>query len=105
MRTKKYAHKVTTNDALVIAESLDEAGQKINDSFTARRYKEVGPKVQMTPEEALTAAEASLNKAKEALAKAQALVDKRQALFDAAKEAYFAFETTSSEENENSDLM
>lgn len=100
--TKKYAHKVTTNSALVIAESLDEAGQKINDSFTTRRYKEVEPKVQMTPEEAFTAAEASLNKAKEALAKAQALVDKRQALFDAAKEAY---EATLSNENENSDLM
>ena len=100
--TKKYAHKVTTNGALVIAESLDEAGQKINDSFTTRRYKEVEPKVQMTPEEAFTAAEASLNKAKEALAKAQALVDKRQALFDAAKEAY---EATLSNENENSDLM
>lgn len=100
--TKKYAHKVTTNSALVIAESLDEAGQKINDSFTTRRYKEVEPKVQMTPEEAFAAAEASLNKAKEALVKAQALVDKRQALFDAAKEAY---EATLSNENENSDLM
>ena len=100
--TKKYAHKVTTNSALVIAEPLDEVGQKINDSFTTRRYKEVEPKVQMTPEEAFTAAEASLNKAKEALAKAQALVDKRQALFDAAKEAY---EATLSNENENSDLM
>lgn len=95
---KKYAHKVTTNEALVIAEELDEVGQKINDSFVARRYKESAPKVQMTPEEAYKAAEASLNKAKEALAKAQATLEKRRAAFDEAKAA---FEAQGSESGEN----
>lgn len=95
---KKYAHKVTTNGALVIAEELDEVGQKINESFTNRRYKESAPKVQMTPEEAYKAAEASLNKAKEALAKAQATLEKRQAAFDEAKAA---FEAQISESGEN----
>lgn len=95
---KKYAHKVTTNEALVIAEELDEVGQKINDGFVARRYKESAPKVQMTPEEAYKAAEASLNKAKEALAKAQATLEKRQAAFDEAKAA---FEAQGSESGEN----
>lgn len=95
---KKYAHKVTTNEALVIAEELDEIGQKINDGFVARRYKESTPKVQMTPEEAYKAAEASLNKAKEALAKAQATLEKRQAAFDEAKAA---LEAQCSESGEN----
>lgn len=101
--SKKYAHKVTTNENLKIAETLDEAGQKINDSFTARRYKEVAPKVAMTPEEAFKTAEASLNKAKEAVAKAQATLEKRQAAYDEAKAAYEA----SLKENESTqeDLM
>lgn len=101
--SKKYAHKVTTNENLKIAETLDEAGQKINDSFTARRYKEVAPKVAMTPEEAFKTAEASLNKAKEAVVKAQATLEKRQAAYDEAKAAYEA----SLKENENTqeDLM
>lgn len=88
--SKKYAHKVTTNSALVIADELDEAGQKINESFTTRRYKEATPKVVMTPEEAFKAAEASLNKAKETLEKAQATLQKRQAAYDEAKAAYEA---------------
>lgn len=98
---KKYAHKVTTNEALVIANELDEAGQKINEAFAARRYKENTPKVQMTPEEAYKAAEASLNKAKETLAKAQATLEKRQAAFDEAKAA---FEASQNEEG-NDDMM
>lgn len=99
---KKYAHKVTTNEALVIADELDEVGQKINDGFVARRYKENTPKVKMTPEEAYKAAEASLNKAKEALAKAQATLKKRQAAFDEAKAA---FEAQSSESCEDDNDM
>lgn len=99
---KKYAHKVTTNEALVIADELDEVGQKINDGFVARRYKENTPKVKMTPEEAYKAAEASLNKAKEALAKAQATLEKRQAAFDEAKAA---FEAQSSESCEDDNDM
>ena len=95
---KKYAHKVTTNEALVIAEELDEVGQKINEGFVNRRYKESAPKVQMTPEEAYKAAEASLNKAKEALAKAQATLEKRQAAFDEAKAAFEAQGSEPSEE-------
>lgn len=106
---KKYAHKVTTNEALVIAEELDEAGQKINDGFVARRYKESTPKVQMTPEEAYKAAEASLNKAKEALAKAQATLEKRQAAFDEAKAAFEAQGSESSEDGgqgeDDNDMM
>lgn len=86
--SKKYAHKVTSNEALNIAETLDEVGQKINEKFSARRYKEVAPKVVMTPEEAFKTAEASFNKAKESLDKAQALFDKRQAAYEAAKAAY-----------------
>ena len=99
---KKYAHKVTTNEALVIADELDEVGQKINDGFVARRYKENTPKVKMTPEEAYKAAEASLNKAKEALAKAKATLEKRQAAFDEAKAA---FEAQSSESCEDDNDM
>lgn len=99
---KKYAHKVTTNEALVIADELDEVGQKINNGFVARRYKENTPKVKMTPEEAYKAAEASLNKAKEALAKAQATLEKRQAAFDEAKAA---FEAQSSESCEDDNDM
>lgn len=106
---KKYAHKVTTNEALVIAEELDEVGQKINESFTNRRYKESAPKVQMTPEEAYKTAEASLNKAKEALAKAQATLEKRQAAFDKAKAAFEAQGSEPSEDGgqgkDDSDLM
>lgn len=88
--TKKYAHKVTTNEALVIAESLDEVGQSINEKFTARRYKEATPKVVMTPEEAFKAAEASLNKAKESFEKAQLTLNRRQVAYDEAKKAYEA---------------
>ena len=105
---KKYAHKVTTNEALVIAETFDEAGEEINKKFVERRYKENEPKVQMTPEEALMAAETSLNKAKESLAKAQALVDKRQAAYEAAKAAYEASNTATEEtpeENTDDSLM
>lgn len=106
---KKYAHKVTTNGALVIAEELDEVGQKINEGFTNRRYKESAPKVQMTPEEAYKAAEASLNKAKEALAKAQATLEKRQAAFDKAKAAFEAQSSESGEDGgqseDNNDMM
>lgn len=85
---KKYSYKVTSNPNLVIAESLDEDGQKLNERFVSRRYKEVVEKVVMSPEEAFKVAEASLNKAKEALEKAQALVEKRQAKYESAKEAY-----------------
>lgn len=106
---KKYAHKVTTNEALVIAEELDEVGQKVNESYVARRYKESTPKVQMTPEEAYKAAEASLNKAKEALAKAQATLEKRQVAFDEAKAAFEAQSSESGEDGgqseDNNDMM
>lgn len=88
---KKYAHKVTTNDALVIADTFDEAGEEINKKFVERRYKEAVPKVEMTPEEALMAAEASLKKAVDAQAKANALVEKRQSVYEAAKAAYEAW--------------
>lgn len=104
---KKYAHKVSSNTDLVIAEELDEIGLKINEGFTSRRYKEATPKVQMTPAEALESAKAAVAKAEEAVAKAQATLEKRkqaleeaQAAFDAASSA----ETTETAEN-NEDLM
>ena len=104
---KKYAHKVTTNDALAIADTFDEVGEEINKKFVERRYKEAAPKVEMTPEEALMAAEASLKKALEAQAKANALVDKRQSAYDAAKAAYEAAKVTAEEvdNNANDSLM
>lgn len=100
--SKKYAHKVTTNDSLTIADTFDEVGEKVNTSFVTRRYKEVAPKVVMTPEEAFKAAEASLNKAKEALEKAQKTYDARLSKFEAAKSAYEASlkEETSADDND-----
>lgn len=87
---KKYAHKVTSNESLVLAEELDEAGQKINDAFKARRYKETVDAASLTPEEAFKAAEASLNKAKEQLERQKATVAKREEAYLKAKEAYEA---------------
>lgn len=85
---KVYAHKVTTLLALNIEDELDEEGQKINEAFKNRRYREVVEKVAQSPEEAFKAAEASYNKAKENLAKAQATLEKREAAYLKAKEAY-----------------
>lgn len=87
---KKYAHKVTSNESLVLAEELDEAGKAINEKFTARRYKEAAETAALTPEEAFKAAEASLNKAKEQLERQKATVAKREEAYMKAKEAYEA---------------
>lgn len=85
---KKYAHKVTSNESLVLAEELDEIGQKINDKFTARRYNETVKAASLTPEEAFKAAEASYNKAVEQLERAKAVVEKREKAYLEAKKAY-----------------
>lgn len=88
---KKYAHKVSTLDTLEIAEELDEVGKKINDAFTARRYKELSEtKVLKNEKEAFDYATEMLAKAKAQLEKAQALVEKREAALNEAKTAYEA---------------
>jgi len=86
---KKYAHKVSTLDTLQIAEKLDEVGQKINEAFTTRRYKEpTEPKPTKNEKEALEYATDMLEKAKFQLEKAKQLVEKREAALASAKEAY-----------------
>lgn len=87
---KKYAHKVTSNESLVLAEELDKVGKSINEKFVARRYKEAVNVASLTPEEAFKAAEASLNKAKEQLERQKATVAKREEAYLKAKEAYEA---------------
>lgn len=77
---KKYSHKVTSTKGLVLAEVLDEVGQKINEAFINRRnHVPAEPAVKMTPAEAIEAAKASVTKAEETLAKAQAVLEKRKA--------------------------
>lgn len=73
---KKYAHKVTTNDKLAIAEELDDEGKKINEAFIARRNGERKTSTAKTPEEALAIAEQQLKKAEEHKAKAEASIEK-----------------------------
>lgn len=73
---KKYAHKVTTNDMLAIAEELDDEGKKINEAFIARRNGERKTPTAKTPEEALAIAEQQLKKAEEHKAKAEASIEK-----------------------------
>ena len=74
--TKKYAHKVTTNGKLVIAEELDDEGKKINEAFIARRNGANKTLTAKTPEEALATAEQQLKKAEEHKAKAEASIEK-----------------------------
>lgn len=90
---KKYIHKTVWHNDISIADSLDEIGQKINESFTMRHHKNL-LKVQMTPIDVYKTAEASLNKAKEALTKIQATLEKRQADFDKAKIALDTYLTS-----------
>ena len=86
---KKYAHKVSTLDTLQIADELDEVGQKINEAFTARRYKEpTEAKPAKNEKEAFEYATGMLEKAKLQLEKAKQLVEKREANLASAKEAY-----------------
>lgn len=73
---KKYAHKVTTNGKLAIAEELDDEGKKINEAFIARRNGEYKTTAAKTPEEALAIAEQQLKKAEEHKAKAEASIEK-----------------------------
>lgn len=88
---KKYAHKVSTLDTLQIAEELDEVGQKINEAFTTRRYKEpTEPKAKMNEKQTLDFVTDRLAKAKAQLEKQQALVEKYEASLAAAQEAYDA---------------
>lgn len=86
---KKYAHKVSTLDTLQIAEELDEVGQKINEAFSTRRYKEpTEAKPAKNEKEAFEYATEMLEKAKLQLEKAQQLVEKREAALATTKEAY-----------------
>lgn len=86
---KKYAHKTSTLDTLQIADELDEVGQKINEAFTTRRYKEhTETKPAKNEKEAFEHATEMLEKAKLQLEKAKQLVEKRETALASAKEAY-----------------
>lgn len=88
---KKYAHKVSTLDTLNIAEELDEVGQKINEAYTTRRYKEPSePRVTKNEKEAFEYAIVMLAKAEAQLKKQQEIVEKRKAYLETAKAAYEA---------------
>ena len=78
--TKKYAHKISTSKALVIEDTLDEEGQKINAAFVKRHSGEKASfgYTSKTPEEKLAFAkdklakfEAKLVNVKESIAKWQ----------------------------------
>lgn len=114
---KKYAHKVTSNDKLAIAEELDDEGKKINEAFIARRSGERKTPTAKTPEEALAIAEQQLKKAEEHKAKAEASIEKWTAKIEEIKakidkdnsEAAPSEENTSSEtgtnDGQSDDLM
>ena len=112
---KKYAHKVTTNDKLAIAEELDDEGKKINEAFIARRNGERKTPTAKTPEEALAIAEQQLKKAEEHKAKAEASIEKWTAKIEEIKakigkdnseaEAAPSEENAGSEKSEDNDLM
>lgn len=86
---KKYAHKVTSNEDLKIADELDEVGTKINEAFVKRRHNgEHKPRVAKTPAEALEYAKAMLAKAEEQLEKAKVNVGKRTEAFKLAQEIF-----------------
>lgn len=89
---KKYAHKISTCKTLAIEETLDEEGQKINDSFVKRRSGEkVGSGYTVkSPEEKLAFAkekvakfEAKFEDIKEKIEKWKAEVSKLEAQLNA----------------------
>lgn len=104
---KKYAHKVTTNDKLAIAEELDDEGKKINEAFIARRNGERKSSAAMNPEEALAIAEQQLKKAEESKAKVEASIEKWTAKIEEIKakirEDNSEAEAAPSEENADSE--
>lgn len=107
---KKYAHKVTSNTDLVIAEELDEVGAKINAAFTKRRYNGGSAnKVNMSPAEAVEAAKQAVAKAEETLAKAKATLEKRKQQLKEVQAAFEAYnnteENTATEENTDENLL
>lgn len=95
---KKFAHKVTSNTDLKIADELDEVGTKINEAFVKRHDGEHKPRVAKTPAEALEYAKAMFEKAKEQLAKAEANVEKRAEAYKLAQEVFE--KSQNKEENE-----
>ncbi len=99
---KKYAHKVTSNESLVLAEELDEVGTKINEAYKARYYNRAESNAALTPEEAFKAAEASLNTAKERLERQKETVAKREKLYNEAKAAYEASLVNSTSDEDTS---
>lgn len=76
---KKYAHKVTTNSKLAIAEELDDEGKKINEAFIARHNGESKSYKAKTPEEALAIAEQQLKKAEANIEKWTAKINELKA--------------------------
>lgn len=85
---KKYAHKVTSNEDLKIADELDEVGAKINEAFVKRHNGEHKPRVAKTPAEALEYAKAMLEKANLQLEKAKVNAGKKLEAFKLAQEIF-----------------
>lgn len=97
---KKYAHKVSTNEDLTIAEELDEAGQAINDAFTKRR-KNALERNAMTPQEKVELAEKAYEIAKKAFEKAQESLAKKEKALAEAKEELAKFLDSEMEKTES----
>lgn len=96
---KKYAHKVTSNEDLKIADELDEVGAKINEAFVKRHNGEHKPRIAKTPAEALEYAKVMLEKAKEQLKKAEINVGKRNEAYKLAQEMFEKSQQNSETEN------
>lgn len=101
---KKYAHKVSSNTNLIIAEDLDEIGKKINESFV-NRHNNISVKVKRTPIEVLNDAKAAVLKAEENVEKANAVLEKRKQALEAAQATYNNSIDGDSAQNNNEDLM
>lgn len=82
---KKYAHKVTKKEDLVIAEVLDEAGEAINKSYVERR-KNAAERVPLTPQEKVELAEKAYEIALKAFEKAKENLAKKEKGVQMAKE-------------------
>jgi len=87
---KKYAHKVSTNPDLTVAEDFDEIGLKINEAFVSRR-KNAGERIPLTPQRKVELAEQSFEAAKKALEKAQEAIGKREKALQDAKDELAKF--------------
>ena len=73
----KVTHKVFTNDAIKVADELDEKGAAINAKFLARREK-AGSKVPQTPEEKVEQLQNMIKEAENMIAKWTDRLEKRK---------------------------